>query len=93
MATKQAVSYVWQLERCLAQLQGILWLAISGAMQGSDLYMNAAPYPPYGPTREHALVLPAEHIAARNTTFRDFNLLSQTPFPILSSLLHVLFWR
>ena len=37
----------------------------SRGMQGSDLYMNVAPYPPYGPTRERALVLPAEHIIAR----------------------------
>ena len=41
------------------------WSAIPRGMQGSDLYMNVAPYPPYGPTREHALVLPAEHIVAR----------------------------
>ena len=43
----------------------IPWSAIPRGMQGSDLYMNVAPYPPYGPTREHALVLPAEHIVAR----------------------------
>ena len=31
-------------------------------IHGSDLYMPVAPYPPHNPTREHALVLPAEHI-------------------------------
>ena len=49
----------------LGSVTGNPWLAISRVMQGSDLYMSVAPYPSYGPAREHYLVFPAEHIVAR----------------------------
>ena len=46
-------------------------------MQGSDLYMNVSPSPPYGPTREHA-----EHIVARPRGMQGSDLyMHVAPYP------------
>ena len=47
-----------------------LFLAISRAMQGSDLPMSMAPYPRYGPVREPGLDFPAEHITLTRLEYR-----------------------